>query len=126
MSFAPWSTEMDRFLAMVLASHLVKTEDLRGLFDAFIKDLVGPTTVVSFGDYLVAHHALTQWQCTKILNGQFLDFFLDDYKFLYHPVFENPRYIAEDTKTNRCVALMLKPWSPAAGRIEYTVVEIPE
>jgi eukaryotic-like serine/threonine-protein kinase len=135
MSSSPWSTPIDRFLALTLASGLLRTDDLQNALDDFGRDATvsadNDDALVTFCDYVIAHDILTQWQCDKLRNGQYKGFFLDGFKILdYTGTGESySTFLAEDSATKRHVALIITPpaLSPFKdGRIDYRVVEIDE
>jgi eukaryotic-like serine/threonine-protein kinase len=88
MSPAPWSTELDRFLALTLASGLCTLAELSGVVEEFKRnanELSGDGSgLAAFCDYLVKRNRLTAWQCEKLKAGRFKGFFLGRYKLVDH------------------------------------------
>ncbi len=86
MSPAPWSTELDRFLALALASRLLTLAELSYAVEKFKRDaseLPGDgSELAEFCDFLVKHKRLTAWQCEMLKSGRFKGFFLGRYKLM--------------------------------------------
>jgi eukaryotic-like serine/threonine-protein kinase len=110
----PWSTEIDKFLALVLASRLI---NIKGLKEA-CKELGhkdgaqwSVDELAPLCERLVSSNRLTLWQCKKLLNGQYKGFFVDDYKLLDYIGSEETDkiYHAEDRITKHRVRLRITP-----------------
>jgi len=108
----PWSTELDKFLALALASYLVGVDDLQAALDKFRHETPAGfendrAELTAFCEHLVASNVLTCWQCEKLWKGAYKGFFLDSFKLLNH---EGNRddwscYAAEEVHTKRRVVL---------------------
>ena len=95
-----WSSEIDEFLAHVLASHLVATGELQRHVEVFQQESVGKKTLDALCEHLVRHRALTQWQCDQLREGKYRGFFLDDYRITEFLRTDETRdkYLAEEAK----------------------------
>ena len=86
MEHSPWSSVLDRFLALALASHLVGLDDLRSHLKTFRQEtgtcMNDYSELTAFCNYLVERGVVTRWQCDKLLNGRFRGFFLGNFKLL--------------------------------------------
>jgi hypothetical protein len=111
---------------MLVASQLIDARDLVSHYHGFAVGCPESIDAESFSGYLVEQRLLTSWQCKKLLNGQYKGFYLDNYLILDHPDAAESRYTAKDCQSSSCVTLLLKPWSPSVGRIEYTVLPADE
>ena len=87
MEHSPWSSVLDKFLALALASGLVGLDELRSQLSKFRQETGTPcrndhADLTAFCNYLVERGVLTRWQCDKLLEGRFRGFFLDNFKLL--------------------------------------------
>ena len=124
MSVDPWSTPLDKFFAIVLASGLLKLDEIRDSFHAYDQTRDSSTSrddVKEFCEHLVAHDILTRWQCDKLQLGQFQGFFMDQYKILEPALEKFKHYLAMDLTTRQRVLLLLS-YSTEDGTIEYKLV----
>jgi len=80
----------------------------------------------NLGGWLIGQNVLTYWQFTKLCNGQWRDFFLDEYKLLDHLAVGEAHsyYLAEKTEKGGRVALRITPRarSKTPYKTEYVVV----
>jgi eukaryotic-like serine/threonine-protein kinase len=113
----PWSSDRDRFLAIVLASQLLDQREIVAAVDG----LSNASDVAQLAEHLVAQGALTKWQCNKLRNGQYKGFFLG--KFKLFDCVSASYYLAEECQTKRKVRLLLMPNPKWPGGIEYRIVE---
>jgi hypothetical protein len=123
MSAFPWTTDVDQFLAMVLASQLLSRNDISHQFDRFrTSSTLTNAKARDFADYLVAAGSLTRWQCDKLLNGQFKGFYLDGFKLLEKSPSADSEYIAIRMSTGGRVLLEIEAPSSTSGSVRYTVI----
>lgn len=109
MSSDPWSTPIDKFLAITLASGLLRLEQLREALRGFASEHASfdRNDVRAFCDYLVAHDMLTPWQGEKLQLGRWKGYFLDHYKLLAPDPERVNHYLAQDWHTREIVVLLL-------------------
>jgi len=119
-----WSTPLDRFLALALASGLLSSGQLLAAVEAAGAKHGEPDGVERLGDYLVASGFLTRWQCDKLRSGQYKGFFLGQYKFVdVDPDLEAYHYLAEDLESHRRLKLLVKPNPAFPDGLEYREIE---
>jgi eukaryotic-like serine/threonine-protein kinase len=117
-SSSPWSSDREKFLALLFASRLF---DLHGLEAA----IEGQQTsdLAQLCEHLMSRDLLTKWQCDKLRNGQYKGFFLGGFRILDHVSEEGCLYRAEECSTRRKVTLSVQPNAEWPGGIEYRVVD---
>lgn len=116
---SPWSSDRDKFLALVFASSLLGLRELAATLE--YQDEISDVSQIC--DHLIALGKLTRWQCDKLLNGQHKGFFLGNFKLLDHPDESVPHYLAEERETQRKVTLLILPNLEWKGGIEYRVID---
>jgi hypothetical protein len=126
-----WSTEIDQFLALVLASHLVDQASLTKACADFCVERTDAGAVDELCRYLVANQTLTDWQCDKLRQGKWKGFWLDNYCLLKQlgKGDATSTYLAKEWRTGRLVALVVtppvvSPWID--GQPIYRVEELPD
>jgi hypothetical protein len=104
---APWSTDVDEFLAHLLASGLLDRSAIEEACSGF--DVAQGLDALC--SYLIAHGTLSEWQCGKLRNGQFKGFFLDNYRFVGRLSVDETgsTYLADDLSSGKRVALTITP-----------------
>jgi hypothetical protein len=124
----PWSSDLDRFLAMALASNLANVGDLESWRQRFNaeRSAAARTDVdelTAFCDFLIEQGLLTRWQCKMLVEGKFRGFFVEHFKLL-----ELARdtgswivFSAEDCRTKRLVRLRIRP--QGGGKVECELDE---
>lgn len=135
MGCQPWSTEMDRFLAYVLASRLVPSEELNRSYAAFQcqqqEPLRDEPAVEAFCTCLCSRNLLTPWQGERLQNGQWKGFFFGRYRLLELVRREEDKtsiYLAREGDTGKRVELTIIPPSVAPlkdGLPQYRITECP-
>jgi|SRR3972149_5778320 len=110
----PWSTEIDKFLAVVLASRLINFKKLKAACCEFGHKEGSnwkQNDLAALCEHLVTSNRLTLWQCKMLLKGQYKGFFLDEYKLLdYIGRDETDEiYLAEERSAKRQVRLRITP-----------------
>ena len=120
---APWSTDVDQFLALVLASGLVDQADLREACSDFQADRRKASALDALCRHLLSKETLTQWQCEKLRKGKWKGFFLHDYCLMGHlsVADKTSTYLARETGTGKLVAITIT----APDLINYQVSELP-
>lgn len=113
---------MDCFLAIVLASHLLRLDDLRNAFKSCQRQSSSKIDVETFCNFLVAGGILTEWQGEKLRQGCYWGYFIDKYKLLGPVANECNHYYAQDVTTGYRVELALTP-AKRHEDIKYIVVE---
>ena len=113
---------MDRFLAIVLASYLLRLDDLRNAFESCQRQLSSKIDVETFCNFLVEGGILTEWQGDKLRQGCYRGYFFGNYKLLGPVVNECNHYYAQDLTTGHRVELALTP-AKRAEDIKYIVIE---
>ncbi|NLE38918.1 MAG: hypothetical protein GX621_12915 [Pirellulaceae bacterium] len=65
----------------------------------------------AFASYLITHGQLTCWQYSRLCEGRFKGFFLDNYELRDHLDRDDrcSRYVARDVKTGRLVIVAVIP-----------------
>ena len=126
MSHLPWSSEIDRFLALLLASKLFKNvESLNDAWNLFLQERNNSEepTVVSFCDHLISTNQLTSWQCKMLKNGQYKGFYFDDFKLIDLIKHEEACsfYKAENQTTKHFVKLRI---TVKDHQVSFTVEEL--
>jgi eukaryotic-like serine/threonine-protein kinase len=118
-----WS-ECDRFVALSLASGLVRFSHLSEVCSEFDTDRTDGGALTEFCELLIEKHLMTRWQCDKLRAGKWKGFIMDDYRLLgpagSHGVTSN-QYLAEDVSTGKQVTLSVQ-YRKIAPYIEYSVV----
>ncbi len=127
----PWSTEIDKFLALVLASKLISFKNLREACRGFgHKDGAkwDDNDFAALCEYLVTSKRLTLWQCKMLLNGQYRGFYLDEYELLDYVGSEETEkiYLAEDRTTKRHLRLRVTPPIITPGKRNKPYYEVEE
>jgi hypothetical protein len=126
---APWSTDVDRFLALVLASGLADQTSLCEACADFKVDRTRPDAVDSLCSHLIANYTLTEWQCHKLRNWKWKGFWMDNYCLLRQvgKTATTATYLAKESSSGRKVLLVVTPrrqWVP--GQPIYRVEELPK
>jgi hypothetical protein len=124
----PWSSDLDRFLAMAFASYLANPGELQSWRQQFNSRRSTPACadendLAAFCDYLIEQGQLTQWQCKMLLLGKYRGFFVEHFKLL-EPIDETGSwkvFSAEDRHTKRLVRLRIKPLG--GGNVECEIDE---
>ena len=132
MSSAPWSHEVENFLADVLKSNLVTLDELNVLCTDFLAEssaLNREPTFEALCEFLISTGRLTVWQCERLKEGRWKGFFLDQYKLLniLETDEEFSYYLAEETSTKRRFKLKISPKSripPKDGKPYYEAQEL--
>jgi serine/threonine-protein kinase len=129
MDAHPWSTPVDKFMGLAVASGLLSVENLRTAIDA-IHLRSGTGMVPDLNDvteYFVRQGLLTRWQCGKLLDGRHKGFFLDQYKFLEWISDQGgfSKYLVEDCAKQQRAILALRRDETKPHGIEYHVVVDP-
>jgi hypothetical protein len=74
---APWSTDVDKFLALVVESRLIDQDNLR----AACADFTTAQSACALDElcsHLTSKQILTEWQCKKLRQGKWKGFLIDD------------------------------------------------
>jgi hypothetical protein len=127
----PWSTEIDKFLALLLASRLISIKKLKEACLAFGHNAGAKWNnddLPALCECLVTGNSLTFWQCKMLLKGQYKGFFLDEYKLLDYLESEESEkiYLAEDRTLNRQVRLRVTPPIIISGQRSKPYYEVEE
>lgn len=130
MSRHPWSTDIDRFLAHLLASQLVPQSKLEETYLKWQAEYTGRRHVAVFCARLIEDDLLTEWQCQQLQEGKYWGFFIDDYRVDEYLRTDDKydKYLACETSTGQRVILEVQ--SPAIaplhnGRLAYRVNRAP-
>lgn len=130
MSRHPWSTDIDRFLAHLLASQLVPQSKLEETYLQWQAGYTGRRHLAGFCARLVETDLLTEWQCQQLQEGKYWGFFIDDYRIDEYLRTDDThdKYLACETSTGQRVILEVQ--SPAIaplhnGRLAYRVNRAP-
>jgi uncharacterized protein (DUF608 family) len=120
--------DIDEFLRLVVASHLIQKQQLDRLMHEFRN---GNRLASWFGDtitgvaaFLVSRGVLTCWQVDKLRFGQYKGFFeLDGYCLLdcLKYLETTTRYLAR--RKDDLVPVVIEVW-PGPGKVEHRVVEV--
>lgn len=104
---------------MIINSNLLAPDMVRSLLAAFEATSAG-ASAAAFASFLVAQDALTQWQCSKLCNGQYKGFLLDHYRLDAHVSSDatHSRYAATDMRSQQRVILAFEAGPPPP---RYTV-----
>jgi hypothetical protein len=127
---SPWSSDLDKFLAMALASSLAGAEDLRSWVEQFktqrmVAAYGRSIEVAAFCDYLVESGRLTRWQCKMLCEGKFRGFFMEHFKLL-EPAGESDEalfFYAEEWNTKNRVTLRIERPKLNNMKVEFEIVE---
>jgi hypothetical protein len=105
------ATEVDRLLALILSSGLVRFSELRAACVDFDTDRTDHTAFDDLCKHLIAKGTLTEWQCDKLRQGKWKGFYLDDYCLIDHlGVTETTTtYLAKNVETGKRVAITITP-----------------
>ena len=117
-SSSPWSSDREKFLALLVASHLFDLRELEAAIEG-----QQASDLNQLCEHLVSREMLTQWQCNKLRNGQYKGFFLGGFKLLDQVSEEGSLYLAEDCSTHRTVRLAVQPNAEEPGGLSYRIVE---
>ena len=130
MSRQPWSTDIDRFLAHLLASQLVPQSKLEATYHQWQTNYTGRRHLAAFCHQLIETDVLTQWQCEQLQEGKYWGFFIDDYRIDEYLRTDgaHDKYLASEISTGQRVILEVQ--SPAIaplhnGRLAYRVNRAP-
>jgi hypothetical protein len=99
------------FLRLAVASGLLRPADLPAIRRAYaeVRDRVATDgeRISSFMKYLVERGLLTQWQCSKLVEGRYKGFFVGRYKLLDRSggIESKQEYVAENTETGDVVEM---------------------
>ena len=67
---------------------------------------------------------LTEWQCSKLLQGKWKGFWVDGkFKLLDQPSGEEAKYVAEEYGTRRIVTILIKPSDTNPQGIDYELLD---
>ncbi|MCI0335268.1 MAG: hypothetical protein L0228_18825 [Planctomycetes bacterium] len=125
-----WSTQIDEFLALVLASGLVDEAALSEACADLYVDRADPEAVDALCRYLIANDTLTEWQCDKLRKKKWKGFWLDEYCLLKQlgKGDMTSTYLAKERTTGKRVALVVTPpmVSPWVDGPIYRVEEVPD
>lgn len=130
MNTFPWTTALDQFLALLLASELMTLEELGREFKEFSR--VSRTSAESndieaFSHHLVSRGLLTEWQCGKLREKKYKGFFLGCCKLLRWLKTDDQRayYLAKDLEHKCFVRLAVTPAKDSvSGQVEYEVIPL--
>lgn len=119
------------FCQSLLASGLVSESLLDKILADFrsqASDSRYGVTLTAFTTHLVSKGVITCWQYSKLRNGQYRGFFMDEYKLVDYLGDDDRcnRYLVEDTRTAKCAVLCVVPPSIApmdAGKCPYWIEE---
>jgi serine/threonine-protein kinase len=127
---APWSTKIDKFLALVVSSHIVELSTLAAACTDFSTNSTDESAISDLCRHLIGKGLLTEWQCEKLCEGKWKGFWLDNYCLLaeLNRSGEGTAYLAKEWRTEKQVALVvsppkIKPW--VNGHPFYRVEELP-
>lgn len=130
MSHQLWSSDIDRFLAHLLASQLVTQSTLEQACVEWQTEWMIRKNLDSLCERLVGSDILTQWQCQQLRDGKYWGFFVDDYRIEEYLRTDGARdkYLACEKSTGQRVILEVQ--SPAIarlhnGRLAYRVNRAP-
>ena len=123
-----FSTELDWFLALLLASGLVKTDEINKALSELAVDRSQDGALDAFCAHLVETGRITDWQREMLRNGQFRGFFYEDYR-LMHKIgaeYGMGTFVAQEHSSGDCVTIQIH--SPAAapslsGRVKHQIIE---
>jgi eukaryotic-like serine/threonine-protein kinase len=105
------ANEVDRLLGLILSSGLVQFSELRAACADFDTDRTDSTAVDDLSEHLIANGTLSEWQCSKIRQGRWKGFYLDEYCLVDHlGVTETTTtYLARNVETGKRVAITITP-----------------
>jgi hypothetical protein len=121
-----FSTELDWFLALLLASGLVKTDEIYKALSELAVDRSQDGALDAFCAHLVETGRITQWQREMLRNGQFRGFIYKDYR-LMHKIGAGCgtlTFRATERSSGDCVTIQIhSPAIAPSGRCEHRVIE---
>ncbi|HEY3395695.1 MAG TPA: hypothetical protein VGK58_23535 [Lacipirellulaceae bacterium] len=125
---APWSTKVDKFLALALTSRIVGLNTLTAACADFSTNRLNAGALDELCSHLIAKQVLTEWQCEKLRLGRWKGYLIDDYCLLNELDGTNTakRYLAKELSTGRQVAFVFTPRAfRPDGQVDYRIEELP-
>ena len=119
MDPAPWSTERDKFLALLVASRLLSV----GEVIAVLSDCDKSADVSQLCERLIAQDLLSEWQCNKLREGKYKGFFMGQYKILDQLSVSLQHYLVEDLSTQRKVTVCVQRNDNLPDGMDFRVVD---
>lgn len=111
LQFTSSSSDIDKFLALTLASGIASFATLQAACTDFDTSRTDEKAVIDLFKHLAAKKVLTDWQINKLHAGKYKGFFIDDYCMLMQigKGSTTSTYLAKDWGTGKQVALVVKP-----------------
>lgn len=121
--------DVDRLLAVILSSGIVRFAELRAACADFDTDRTDQSAVHDLCELLIDNGTITTWQSEKLLAGKWKGFYIDHYcmRAQIGKGETTSTYLAKDSRTGELVALvvsppMIEPW--VNGRPVYSAREL--
>lgn len=127
LQFLPHTTEIDKFVALLMASGLTHFADLHNAVTGFDTARTDATAIEDLCEHLKSKEALTDWQCGKLRSGKYKGFFVDGYCLLSQigKTETTSTYAAKEVSTGKVVSMTFTPLAVTNGKMEYELGDLP-
>lgn len=126
MADHPWSTDIDHFFAVLLASGLLSHHEFQRASACLSNSHRAENALDQLCFDLIENEILTEWQCGKLRAGKYKGFYLDKYCLLGEIKYTDTEayYAARDTTEGTRVTLAITPPSRNTNRrTAFRIVE---